>query len=144
MVRLRSHPVHRSAYLGLLAALALALGGCGAAATTSSSSKFPGEQGQVAKVVDNLASDGRGKNPDKICSDLLAPSLVARIRSVGGDCVAEMKKAIEDADDFNLEVLSVRVTGNRAQARVRQGKDGPQATYSFVKQGASWRATSLG
>jgi hypothetical protein len=144
MVRLRSHPVHRSAYLSLLAALALAVAGCGAAGTSSSSSKFPGEQGNVAKVVDDLASDGRRKDADKICSDLLAPSLVARIRSVSGDCAAEMKKAIEDAGDFDLQVLSVRVTGNRAQARVRQGKEGPQATYSFVKQGADWRATSLG
>jgi hypothetical protein len=142
-LRLRSQPVHRFAFLALLATAALALGGCGAA-QSSSSSKFQGEQAQVAKVVSDLATAGRRKDTAKICSDVLSRSLVAQIRTAGSDCEAEMKKAIDDADDFDLEVQTVRITGNRAQARVRQGKDGPQATYSFVKQGADWRATSLG
>jgi hypothetical protein len=135
--------VNRTVSAGLLAAALLALGGCGAA-RSSSSSKFQGEQAKVAKVVDNLATDGRRKDASKICSDLLAPGLVARIRTAGADCVAEMKKAIDDADDFDLEVQSVRITGNQARAQVRQGKDGPIATFSFVEQGGSWRATSLG
>jgi polyhydroxyalkanoate synthesis regulator phasin len=141
---LRSQVVHRSAYVGLLATAALALGGCGAATRSSSSSKFQGEQEQVAKVVDDLASDGRRKNASKICSDLLAPSLVAQIRTAGSDCEQEMKKAIDDADDFDLAVQTVRVTGKRAQARVRQGDHGPVATFSFVKANGGWRATSLG
>lgn len=134
----------RSLAVPLVAVAALALAGCGAARTSSSSSKFQGEQGQVAKVVDDLASAGRRKDAAKICSDLLAPSLVAQIRSAGSDCEQEMKKAIDDADDFDLQVQTVRVTGNRAQARVRQGKDGPLATFAFVKQNGGWRATSLG
>jgi hypothetical protein len=141
--KLRSRLVHRSAYLGLLATAALALGGCGAA-QSSSSSKFPGQAGQVAKVVDDLATAGRRKDAAKICSDVLSRSLVAAIRTAGSDCEQEMKKAIEDADDFDLEVQSVRITGNRAQARVRQGKKGPLATFSFVKENGGWRATSLG
>jgi hypothetical protein len=134
----------RSLAVLLVAAAALALAGCGAAQSTSSSSKFQGAQGQVAKVVSDLADAGRRKNAAKICNDLLSRSLVAQIRSAGSDCEQEMKKAIDDADDFDLEVQTVRVTGNRAQAQVRQGKKGPLASFSFVKENGGWRATSLG
>jgi hypothetical protein len=123
---------------------ALALGGCGAATTSSSSSKFSGEQAQVAKVVDQLSSAGRSKDAAKICNDLLAPALVAQISSAGADCESEMKKAIEDADDYDLEVQSVKITGNKAQAQVRQGKHGQVATFSFDRENGGWRATSLG
>jgi hypothetical protein len=140
----RSASVHRTAHLALLATAALALGGCGAATTSSSSSKFKGEQGQVAKVVDNLASDGRSRNAAKICSDVLSSSLVAQLKAAGSDCEAEMKKVINDADDYDLQVQTVTVNGNQAQARVRQGKHGQIATFSFVKENGGWRATSLG
>jgi hypothetical protein len=141
----RSASVHRTAHLALLATAVLALGGCGAATTSSSSSsKFKGEQGRVAKVVDSLASDGRSRNAAKICSDVLSSSLVAQLKAAGSDCEAEMKKVISDADDYDLEVQSVTVNGNQAQARVRQGKHGQIATFSFVKENGGWRATALG
>jgi hypothetical protein len=136
--------VSRSAPVVLLATLALALGGCGAASTSSSSSKFKGEQAAVAKVVDQLSSAGRSKDAAKICSDILSPSLVAQIKADGADCQAEMKKTIEDADDYDLEVLSVSVNDHQAQAKVRQGKNGQVATFSFDKENGGWRATSLG
>jgi hypothetical protein len=136
--------VPRLAFPALLAAAAaLALGGCGAA-RSSSSAKFEGDQGAVAKVVDDLANAGRRKDAAKICSSILSRSLVTQLRSAGGDCQAEIKKAIDDADDFDLEVQTVRVNGNQAQARVRQGKKGPLATFSFVREDGGWRATSLG
>jgi hypothetical protein len=140
----RSAPVLRSAPAVLLATAALALGGCGAATTSSSASKFKGEQGQVAKVVDNLASAGRSKDAAKICNEILSASLVTQIRSDGGNCQTEIKKAIDDADDYDLQVQSVNVTGNQATALVRQGKKGQTATFKFVKENGGWRATSLG
>jgi hypothetical protein len=134
--------VHRFAFLCLIV---LVLTGCGAASSSSSSSsKFTGAQGQVAKVVSDLADAGKRKDAAKICSTILSSDLVAQIKSAGGDCQQEMKKVIDDADDYDLEVQTVRVDGNQAQARVRQGKDGPLATFSFVKENGGWRATSLG
>ncbi|HEY7073909.1 MAG TPA: hypothetical protein VH418_01005 [Solirubrobacteraceae bacterium] len=127
----------------LLAAAALAAGGCGAA-QTNSSSKFKGEQGQVAKVVDDLSSAGQKKDAAKICNSILSQSLVAQIKAAGADCQQEMKKAIDDADSYDLQVQSVTINGNQAQAKVRQGKKGPFATFEFVKENGGWRATSLG
>jgi hypothetical protein len=55
-----------------------------------------------------------------------------------------MKSAIQDATDYNLQVADVQVNGNRATAKVRQGKKGRVVTFTFVKENGAWRASSLG
>jgi hypothetical protein len=127
----------------LVVALVLPLAGC-ASATPSSKSKFKGEQQRVAQVVDDLAAAGRKGDADKICSDILAKQLVAELKSAGGDCVTEMKSAIDEASDFDLRVDSVKVSGNNATAQVRQGTKGAPTTYTFVKESGGWRASELG
>ena len=124
-------------------AVALALSGCGAA-QTSSSSKFKGAQKDVADVVDKLATSGRRRDAATICSDILSKQLLAQLKTAGGDCETEMKNAIQDADNYDLQVRSVKVTGASATAQVRQGKDGPVATFTFVKENSAWRASALG
>jgi hypothetical protein len=125
-----------------LALIALPLAGCAGAQT--SKSKFKGDAGKVAAVVDDLAAAGRTGNAKKICSDILARQLVAELKSVGGDCESEMKAAIQDASDYDLRVDSVKVTGGSATARVRQGTKGRVATFSFIKEKGNWRASALG
>jgi hypothetical protein len=125
------------------AVLALPLAGCGAA-PPSSKSKFQGEQQKVAQVVDDLSAAGSSGDAEKICSDILSKSLVAELKSAGGDCVSEMKAAIDDASDYDLRVSTIKVAGNTATAQVRQGSKGPLATFSFVKENGAWRASELG
>jgi hypothetical protein len=122
--------------------LALALAGCSTAG--SSSSKFSGAQGDVAKVVSDLAQAGQRKDAQKICTEIIAQSLVRQIGAAGTTCQAEMKKAIDDADDFDLMVENVTINGNNATARVKRGKTGPTATFKFVRESGGWRATSFG
>ena len=126
----------------LLAALLLPLAGC--AAQTSGGGKFTGQAQQVAQVVSDLSAAGRAGNSAKICNDILAKELVQQLRAAGGDCQSEMKSAIQDATDYDLQVANVKVNGNRATAQVRQGKDGKVSTFTFVKEGGDWRATALG
>src|SRR3954467_15948304 len=122
----------------------LALAGCGAQATTSSVDKFkdPDEKA-VAQKIEDLESDGRRGKPDDICSDILAQSLVTQLNAAGTDCPTEMQKAIEDANEFNLEVQKVTVTGNTATAVVKQGDTGSTETMHFTREKNDWRATSL-
>jgi hypothetical protein len=127
----------------LVVLVILPLAACGAA-RQSSKSEFSGEQAKVAQVVDDLAAAGRGHKPATICSDILSKQVVAELKSAGGDCETEMKAAIEDASDFDLQVRSVKVTGNSATAQVRQGDKGKVATFTFVKEGGGWRASALG
>jgi uncharacterized low-complexity protein len=129
--------------LALAAALTLALSACGAA-SSSQNSQFKGAQQDVVKVVDSLASAGSRGDAERICTEILAKQLVTELKSAGGDCVAEMDRAIKDASDYDLQVTSVKVDGDNATAQVRQGENGPVATFTFVKEGGAWKASALG
>jgi hypothetical protein len=120
----------------------LVLAGCGAE-QDSSVDRFQGPDREVAQKVEDLQEAGEGRNPEDICRDILSRTLVDQLEAAGTTCTAEMDKAIEDADDFDLQVLDVNVTGNEATARVRRGDDGPTTTFEFTREGGQWRATSL-
>jgi hypothetical protein len=120
----------------------LVLAGCGAE-DDSSVDRFQGADREVAQKVEDLQEAGEGRNPEDICADILARTLVDQIEAAGASCAEELDKAIDDADDFDLDVLDVNVTGNEATVRVRRGDDGPTATFEFTREGGQWRATSL-
>jgi hypothetical protein len=129
----------------LVAALALPLAVAGCTSTgTGSASKFTGAQADVAKVVSDLKQAGQRKDAQKICTRILSGTLVRELSDAGTSCQSEMKKAIEDADDFDLTVQSVDVKGSQASAVVQRGTDGPKATFRFVRESGGWRATSFG
>jgi hypothetical protein len=121
----------------------LAIAGCGAQADPSSAEKFKGEDRAVAQKVEDLQEAGEKRKPEDICSDILASSLVQQIEAAGADCADEMKKAIEDADDYSLDVQKVNVAGSTATVEVKRGDDGPTETMEFTKENGQWRATSL-
>jgi hypothetical protein len=128
--------------LALVAALALA--GCGAEARTSSAENFPaGAERDVAQKVEDLQEAGERNEPDDICSNILSQALVRELEAAGVECADEMKKAIEDADDYELDVRDVNVSGNTATVRVQRGEDGPAETMEFTRENGDWRATSL-
>jgi hypothetical protein len=111
---------------------------------TGSSTKFTGSQADVAQVVSDLQQAGQRKDAQKICTQILSQALVREISDAGTSCQQEMKKAIDDADDFDLTVQRVSVNGNQATAAVRRGDKGPIATFRFVREGGGWRAASFG
>jgi hypothetical protein len=125
----------------LLAAVALA--GCTTTGSSSSSKKFKGAQGDVATVVSDLKSAAQRKSVDKICSQILATTLVDRLDQAGTSCGQEVDKAITDADEYGLDVQAVTVTGTQATAKVRQGKDGRVKTLSFVREASRWKLSGI-
>jgi len=127
----------------VIVASLLLLAGCGAQTQQSSVDTFQGEQRAVAQKVADLEDAGQGRDPETICADILAARLVDELEAAGTDCPQEMDKAIDDADDFDLEVLEVDVNGSSATARVRRGDDGPTETMQFTQERGEWRATAL-
>jgi dihydroxyacetone kinase len=121
----------------------LLLAGCGASTESSSAEKFKGEERAVAQKVEELQRAGERREPETICTDILAKSLVQQLEAAGADCTEEMRKAIEDADDYALDVTDVTISGSTATAKVRRGDDGPTETMEFTQEGGQWRATSL-
>jgi hypothetical protein len=127
-----------------LALLLLAVAGCGSQTEPSSVERFTDEnQRAVAQKIEDLEEAGKRGKPEDICSNILATSLVSALDAAGTNCQTEMEKAIDDANDFELEVRKVTVNGNEATAEVQQGDDGPTETMTFTKQGNDWRATAL-
>jgi len=122
--------------------LPLAVAGCGETQDTSLD-RFQGEQRAVAQKVEDLEAAGQDRRPEDICSDILSRTVVDRLEAASTDCAAEMKKAIEDVDDYDLETRKVTVEGDQATAEVQQGADGPTTTMQFVREGDQWRAVSL-
>ena len=123
----------------VLAALASGCTGNG-----SSAGKFQGEERKVADKVEKLQSAGQTGDAKTICDDVLAKRLRERIQAAGSDCERELDKALKDADDFDLE--DVTVTGNSATAKVK-GRDGDGKRvrdFRFVREGTDWRATDIG
>jgi hypothetical protein len=132
------------ALFAVLLALAAIASGCGGSA--SSAGDFEGEEKRVADVVEQLQSAGETGDAAEICNEVLAKQLRDQIQEAGANCEQELEKAIKDADDFELEVEDVTITGNSATAKVK-GRDGGEERvrdFEFVREGSDWRATSLG
>jgi hypothetical protein len=125
----------------------LALAGCGQTTGSSSSSKdFNAEQQKVADKIGDLSTDGSRNKPADICDDVVTADLRSKIAAGGSDCAAEMKKAIEDADAFDLDVKDVTITGDTAKARVstKDHKKDVVRTFTLSRQGSSWRISDFG
>ena len=124
----------------LLAALALA--GCTTQQDTSADG-FQGAEREVAEVVDDLAAASRSGDGDEICTQLVTAELAEEL-AAGDECKDQVEQALSDANDYDLEVRDVTVSGSTARAEVRQGDDGRTATLEFERGDDGWRATSLG
>jgi hypothetical protein len=134
--------------LGLTMAVAVA--GCGPGGKKDSSGRFKGEARLVANTVEDLQSAGKRREGDRICTELLAASLVRSIRTASRrSCVKAVKDAVGDADTFELTVERVTVTGATATVMVRSGDRKPHErtdTLGLVKEGkpARWKIARLG
>src|SRR3954468_10229279 len=130
----------------LLCASALTLTACGQT-DKDSSSDFKGDQKAVAQTVEDLQSASKKRDESKICTDLLAPALVTKIKaSSKGPCEDVMKDALRDVDSSELQVKKVAITGTTATATVQSdaGKDDRTDTLTLVKVGNAWKISELG
>jgi hypothetical protein len=126
-----------------LAVLAIPLAGCGAAA--SSSGDFEGEQKSVAQAIEDIQAAAERQNTAKLCDELFAKPYADEVRAGATSCVEETQKAIDDADEFNLDVKSVTVNGDQATAKVdnKNGTKTGSRTFEMVKEGSQWKLVSL-
>ena len=125
--------------------LAAALAGCGQA--QSSASDFKGSEKAVAETIEELQSAAQNRKPADICSDVLSRELADKLKSAGNDCVREIEKVTADADDFELDVTDVTVTGTTATAKVKARKgdrDDAVTTFTLTREDGDWRLSNLG
>ena len=126
--------------------LILAVTGCGAAASDSSKS-FDGEERAVARAVEDLEQAGRDGSEKRVCSELLAASLLTALEKQGTTCTTAVKEALQDTDSFDLDVEDVTIGGTRATAKVKSGRSGDSQktdTLTLARDGSAWKIASLG
>ena len=125
--------------------LAVAIAGCGQAAT--SASDFKGAKQDVADTIEELQTAAQNRKPADICSEVLGRGLVEKLKTADHDCVDEMEKVTNDADDFELDVTDVTVSGATATARVKArkgGKSNAVTSYKLAREDGKWRLTDFG
>lgn len=132
----------RSGWALLCAALcAGVLAGCGSAVSTSG---FTGAQHEVAQTIANLQTNATAANEKKICTEVLAASVV---KSLGGTqgCEAAIKTQLSEIDNLEATVKSVSVSGDTATAEVVAINEGHKhlETVVLVKEPGGWRISSL-
>jgi PBP1b-binding outer membrane lipoprotein LpoB len=131
----------------LLFALLLAAALAGCAQTPSSASDFKGAKKGVADTIEQLQTAAQNRKPQEICSEVLARALVEKLKASGNACIDEMEKIVNDADDFELDVTAVTITGATATATVKArkgGREGAVTTFALAREDGQWRLTNLG
>jgi len=138
--------------LPVLVTVALTLSACGQT-SKDSSGDFKGDEKAVAETVEDLQSAASKADGGKICDELLAADLVAKIKTTAqktdpkGTCADGLKDALRDADSFELQVKKVAINGTTAIATVESDDTGDKKStdsLTLTKAGAGWKISSLG
>jgi hypothetical protein len=130
----------------LLCAAGLAVGfaACG---TTVATSKFKGEQHDVAQTISNLQSDVKAGDQQKVCTNDLAAAVVARLNAAPGGCKQVLKGQLTQIDNADATVESVQITAAKrtAIAKVKSIYNGKKRVkaVSLVFEAGKWKVLSV-
>jgi predicted lipoprotein len=105
-------------------AIAFALTSCGATS----------DRDKITAIMQDV-----GHHPAHLCTTYATAPLLAR---AGGPAACQSAASAADAVDPGLRVLSVRITGTTATAKV-QGRSG-QNTIGLAKVGSDWKISKAG
>jgi hypothetical protein len=134
----------RTLSLALLTTAAIGVAGCGG----DDSGGGGDDDSQIRDTVTNYAAAIAEKDGDKAC-DFLTKSAREQVEAAGkamdaGDCGEVLEQATEQASDEereqlkDVEVVSVKVDGDRATVQVKAGDDtGDPST--LVKEDGEWK-----
>jgi hypothetical protein len=141
MLRGRRSPVAALLPAALLLAV---LSGCGTVPTKSATS-FTGESAAVANAINSFQSAAQSRDKSKLCNQILAPSLAAKLKDSGGGCTHVIGNQLNTVENYDLTIESITVSGNSAQARVKSISNGKTHfdTLLLTKVGNSWRISGL-
>lgn len=111
------------------------LAGCG----TSSSD-------QVRAKVNQFVTAAAKRQYTMICTQVLAPSLVARLEEAGVTCPQAMQIAFGSVQNPTISIGKVTVSGSRASVLTlssAKGQDASLEAIDLIKTNKGWRLASL-
>ena len=123
---------------------AAALAGCDLGESDGDAEAVKGAPKDVAAAVMALDAATRARRWDEICDRLF--TRVARRRAGGDDCAELLRAATEDVRRPRVRLVSIRIKGNTAEARVRTRAAGERAvdeTIALRRERGRYRIASL-
>jgi Putative lumazine-binding len=124
---------------------AAALAGCGTVAPRSATT-VTGESASVQDAINSFQSAAQSRDTSKLCKQILAPALAAKLKDSGGGCTHVIGNQLDEVDNYNLTIESITVNGTSAHARVKSTSNGKDHFDNLLltKVGSSWRIAGLG
>lgn len=139
---MRSAPV----FLSALAAV-VALTGCSSQSTSKAADDYSGAQKDVVTVVDDLINNAAKKDGKEICTTVFAATLADKLKNGTTDCADAVGDQLDDASNWDLDVVEkgVTVSGNTATVKTTSDFDGKTTprTLTLAKQDNDWRITGI-
>lgn len=131
------------AWLAAGASVAL-IAGCGGDEGETAPRDIAGPPRDVARVVDRLDRAVRARDFELICADLLTAE--ARTRAGGEKCAGKMAREAAGVRRPEIELQSIRIVGNRAEAELltsAKGEQPAQETLQLVRRADGYRIVAL-
>ena len=100
------------------------------------------DEAEVRTALERYEVASAKKDYQQLCDKLFSASYVRQTASNGLPCEVALRTALEDVRNPTLEVLSVKVDGNKATAAVRGSAAGQvpgESTYTLVRENDAWR-----
>jgi hypothetical protein len=144
MSSLRPMSLARPAALLCVPLLALGVSAC---AGTTSSNDYKGENHAVAAAIANLQTYATAGEAQKICSEVLASAVTARLDSQPGGCKRALKDQLSQVDTPTLTVQEVKplgATGASAEVKSTYAGNSKVTTITLVKEDGAWKISKLG
>jgi Domain of unknown function (DUF4878) len=105
-----------------------------------------GPSDDAREAVEGFAVAVREGDYEAVCRRYLSNQIRRRLTDQGG-CASRVKALVGSAGAraFDLEVVSVKVDGDRARVRVRTTQAGRSATatLALVEEGGAWHVAGL-
>jgi hypothetical protein len=120
---MRRARVRGTAYVAVLCAAAVAAGCGGDDDVNNNADDYDGTDAEVAGLVDDFANAGRDGEGTEICEDIFSTELAGNIeRESGQSCPSEVEDNLPE-DDYELEIDSLAVDGDKATVAVTDQDD---------------------
>jgi hypothetical protein len=115
------------------------LAGCGGA-------DKPPDADQVRATLVQFGKATAAHDYKTMCTELLAPNLLDKLRQVGLGCEEALEQGLGDVKSPQLSVGKITVDGDAARAEVRTSAEGQAPSTDTVqlrRVNGSWRISSL-
>ena len=128
-------PAPRTVAATLLAAVALALAGCGG-----------DDEADVRETLDRYVKAIQGKDYQTICDDIFSEQLIEKLRGVNLPCETALQRGFAEVERPTIAVKRVKIDGDNATAVARSdaaNQEPSEDTIRLSKEDGKWKIVAL-